>query len=189
MNYYLSIALACLGLSFVWSGRPKLQVACLPLIPLMLLAHPLGALWFLAAAAYLVLWQHLPRWRIVFPIPGLAIILAIRWFVTHHSAFELSWPEHPFYFFNGADQFIVFGERYRYVSVIVIAFGVLMAGLDLFRTPRGTSWWKDRLLLLEFCVIAFLVTSLVPENLRLSQDAGWIGLLVCLLYTSDAADE
>jgi len=181
MNYYLSIALASLGLSLVWSGRPKLQLASLALIPLMLLAHPLGFLWFLAAAAYLLLWQHLPRWRIVFPLLGFAIIFAIRWFISHHSAYEFSWPDHPFYFFNGADQFIVFGARYRYISAIVLAFGLLMAGLDLRGAPRASSWWKDRLLLLEFCVIAFLVTSLVPENLRLSQDAGWIGLLVSRL--------
>lgn len=181
MNYYLSIALACLGLSLVWSGRPRLQLASLALIPLMLLAHPLGFLWFLAAAPYLLLWQQLPRWRIVFPVLGFAIIFAIRWFISHHSAYEFSWPDHPFYFFNGADQFVVFGERYRYISAIVLAFGLLMAGLDLRRAPRASSWWKDRLLLLEFCVIAFLVTSLVPENLRLSQDAGWIGLLVSRL--------
>jgi len=181
MNYYLSIALACLGLSLVWSGRPRLQLASLALIPLMLLAHPLGFLWFLAAAAYLLLWQQLPRWRIVFPVLGFAIIFAIRWFISHHSGYEFSWPDHPFYFFNGADQFVVFGERYRYISAIVLAFGLLMAGLDLRRAPRASSWWKDRLLLLEFCVIAFLVTSLVPENLRLSQDAGWIGLLVSRL--------
>jgi len=181
MNYYLSIALACLGLSLVWSGRPRLQLAYLALLPFMLLAHPLGLLWFLAAAIYLLLWQHVPRWRLVFFLAGLAIIFAIRWFITHHSAYEFSWPDHPFYFFNGADQFIIFGVRYRYISAIVLAFVLLMAGLDLRCAPRASSWWKDRLLLLEFCVIAFLVTSLVPENLRLSQDAGWIGLLVSRL--------
>jgi len=181
MNYYLSIALACLGLSLVWSGRPKFQLFSLLLIPLMLLAHPLGAVWFLAAAAYWLLWQHLPRWRIVFPLVGFAIILAIRFFIARHSSYEVEWPDHPFYFFNGADQFVVFGERYRYISAIVFAFGLLMAGLDLRRAPRAASWWKDRFLLLEFCVIAFCVTSLLPENLKLNQGAGWIGLLVSRL--------
>jgi len=181
MNYYLSIALACLGLSLLWSGRPKLQLVSLPIIPLMLLAHPLGALWFLGAAAYWLLWRHLPRWRIAFPVLGLLLILAVRWFISHHSAYEFSWPDHPFYFFNGADQFVIFGERYRYISAIVFAFGLLMAGLDLRRASRAVSWWKDRLLLLEFCVIAFCVTSLLPENLRLNQGTGWIGLLVSRL--------
>jgi len=181
MNYYLSIALACLGLSVVWSGRPKLQLASLPLIPLMLLGHPLGLLWFLAAAAYLLLWQHLPRWRIALPIAGFALVLAIRFFITHHSTYDVEWPEHPFYFFNGADQFVVFGERYRYISAIVFALGLLMAGLDLRRAPRAASWWKDRLLLLELLVIAFCVTSLLPENLNFNQGTGWIGLIVSRL--------
>jgi len=181
MNYYLSIALACLGISLVWSGRPKFQLVSLPLIPLMLLAHPLGFLWFLGAAAYWLLWQHLPRWRIVFPISGFLLILAVRWFISHHSAYEVEWPDHPFYFFNGADQFVVFGERYRYISAIVFAFCLLMAGLDFRRAPRAASWWKDRLLLLEFCIIAFSITSLLPENLHPNQGAGWIGLLVSRL--------
>jgi hypothetical protein len=181
MNYYLSIALACLGLSLVWSGRPKLQLAVIPLIPLMLLAHPLGALWFLGAAAYLLLWQYLPRWRFAFPLIGIILIIAVRWFIAHHSSYEVEWPDHPFYFFNGADQFVVFGERYRFISAIAFAFGLLMAGLDLGRAPRASLWWKVRLLLLELCVIAFCVTSLLPENLRLNQGAGWIGLLVSRL--------
>jgi len=181
MNYYLSIALACLGLSLVWTARPKLQLIAIPLLPLMLLAHPLGVLWFLGAAAYLLLWQHLPRWRIAFPLLGLLLILAVRWFLVHHPAYDVEWPDHPFYFFNGADQFVVFGQRYRYVSAIVYAFGLLMAGLDLRLAPRATSWWKDRLLLLEFCGIAFVVTSLLPENLKLSEYTGWIGLLVSRL--------
>jgi hypothetical protein len=181
MNYYLSIALACLGLSLVWSARPKLQLASLPLIPLMLLAHPLGALWFLGAAAYLLLWQHLPRWRIALPLSGLLLILAVRFFITHYSAYEVEWPDHPFYFFNGADQFVVFGERYGYFPAIAFAIGLLMAGLDLRRASRASSWWKDRLLLLELCVIAFCVTSLLPENINLNQDTGWIGLLVSRL--------
>jgi hypothetical protein len=181
MNYYLSIALACLGLSVVWSGRPKLQLASLPLIPLMLLAHPLGLLWFLAATSYVLLWQHLPRWRIALPIVGFALVLAIRFFITRHSTYDVEWPEHPFYFFNGADQFVVFGERYRYISAIVFSFGLLMAGLDLRRAPRAASWWKDRLLLLELCVIAFCVTSLLPEDLNLNQGTGWIGLIVSRL--------
>ena len=181
MNFYLSIALACLGLSLIWSGRPKFQLASLPLIPLMLLAHPLGLFWFLGAAAYWLLWQHLPRWRIALPISGFFLILAVRWFLSHHSGYDVEWPDHPFYFFNGTDQFAVFGERYRYICAIVIALGLLMAGLDLRRGPRAASWWQERLLLLEFCVIAFSVTSLLPENLHLNQGAGWIGLLVSRL--------
>ena len=224
MNYYLSIALACLGLSLVWTARRKLQLLALLILPLMLLAHPLGALWFVAAALYLLLWQHLPRWRFAYAAVGFVIILAARFFLTHHSAYDVEWPDHPFYFFNGSDQFLVFGERYRYITAIVSALGLLMVGLDLYRDGRshllnpsweGTasavpnshansgvltpevsttrldsihnmgsgapSWWKDRLLLFEFCAISFLVTSLLPENIDFNQGGGWLGLLVSRL--------
>src|SRR5208282_5854822 len=43
------------------------------------------------------------------------------------------------------------------------------------------SWWKDRLLLFEFCAISFLVTSLLPENIDFNQGGGWLGLLVSRL--------
>jgi len=181
MNYYLSIALACFGLSLIWSTGRKLQLLTLLLIPLMLLAHPLGALWFLAAAAYLLLWQHFPRWRFAYAALGFIIILAARFFLTHHSAYDVEWPVHPFYFFNGSDQFLVFGERYRYISALTFALSLLMAGLDLHRASTFSSWWKDRRLLLELCAISFLVTSLLPENINLNQGGGWIGLLVSRL--------
>jgi hypothetical protein len=180
MNYYLSIALACLGLSLVWTARRNLQLLALVILPLMLLAHPLGALWFVAAAIYLLLWQHLPRWRFSYAAAGFVIILAARFFLTHHSSYDIECPDHPLYFFNGSDQFLVFGERYRYISAIVFALGLLMAGLDLRRAQDGRSWLKDRLLLLELCAISFLVTSLLPENIGLNQ-GGWIGLLVSRL--------
>jgi hypothetical protein len=181
MNYYLSIALACLGLSLVWTARRKLQLISLLILPLMLLAHPLGALWFLAAATYLLLWQHLPRWRFAYAAAGFVIILAARFFLTHHSVYDVEWPDHPFYFFNGSDQFFVFGERYRYISAIVFALGLLMAGLDLRRAPTASSWWKDRHLLFELCAISFLVTSLLPQNININQGSGWIGLIVSRL--------
>ncbi len=181
MNYYLSIAMACLGLSLVWSARRKLQLLALLILPLMLLAHPLGALWFVAAAAYLLLWQHLPGWRFAYAAAGFVIILTARFFLTHHSSYDVAWPDRPFYFFNGSDQFFVFGQRYGYISAIVFALGVLMAGLDFRRATNAVSWWKDRRLLFEFCAISFLVTSLIPQDINLNQGGGWIGLLVSRL--------
>ncbi len=181
MNYDLSIALACLGLSLVWTARRKFQLLALVILPLMLLAHPLGAIWFVTAATYLLLWQHLPRWRFVYAALGLLIILAARFYLTRHSSYDVSWPNHPFYFFNGSDQFLVFGERYRYISAITFALSLLMAGFDLRRAPSFSAWWKDRRLLVELCIISFLVTSLLPENVDLNQGGGWIGLIVSRL--------
>jgi hypothetical protein len=181
MNYNLSIALACLGLSLLWTARRNSQLLALLLLPFMFLAHPLGTIWFAAAATYLLLWQHLPRWRFVYVVFGLLIILAARFFLAHHSTYDVEWHDRPFYFFNGSDQLLVFGERYRYVSAIAFALGLLMSGLDLRRAPSLSSWWKDHHLLLELCAISFLVTSLLPENVDLNQGGGWIGLIVSRL--------
>src|SRR5580704_15256212 len=52
MNYYLSLGLASLGLSFAWPLRTNGLIVAAILTPVMLLAHPLGFLWFLGTIAY-----------------------------------------------------------------------------------------------------------------------------------------
>ncbi len=181
MNYQLSIALACLGLSLLWTARRNLQLVSLLILPLMFLAHPIGALWFLAAATYLLLSWHLPRWRFVYVALGFIILLAAHFFLAHHSAYDVEWPSHAFYFFNGSDQFEFFGLRYRYISAIACFLGLLIAGLDLRRAPSFSSWWKDRHLFLELCALSLLVTSLLPDSVNFNQGSGAVGLLVSRL--------
>jgi len=53
--------------------------------------------------------------------------------------------------------------------------------LDLVSWKKETLEWKDRRLFLEFYVVAFCLTSLLPDNLRPDPNAGWIGLLVSRL--------
>jgi len=180
LNYYLSVGLACIGLALIWRGRREQQVAGFLFAPLIFLAHPLGALWFLGSAAYLLLWQRFVKWRIALPPLAVACVLLARWAVALRAGEDIDWPDLPFYVFNGADQFAVFGSRFWYIAAAAFALGLLMAGLD-FRKERAKSWWGERRLLFELYGVSLCATALLPENLQMSPDSGWIGLLVSRL--------
>jgi hypothetical protein len=182
MNYYLSLGLACLGLSFIWNPtKPGLINAAL-LSPFLLLAHPLGFLWFLGTALYRLLWLRLSGPSKLLPPPiAIAALLAARWFVAHHRGYEVEWRESPFWKLNGTDQFHVFGQRYSWFTLAIALFFLISTAIAVFRhVPRGT-FWKDRRLILELYGISFCATALLPENLHTDPTAGWIGALVTRL--------
>src|SRR5262249_29048236 len=52
---------------------------------------------------------------------------------------------------------------------------------DLLNHGKASTTWKERRLFLEFYVVAFILTSLLPENLRPNPNAGWVGLLISRL--------
>ena len=182
MNYYLSLGVACFGLAALWHGERRGILLAVILAPLALLAHPLGFLWLLAAGAYRLLWPRMKGWEEWLPpAAAIGIGLAMRWMLARHPEFQPDWPDQPFFRWNGADQFWVFRPATWYVSLAMIAFVIVATLLDLFPWQRGNGKSKERRLFPEFYAVAFCLTSLLPENLRPDENAGWIGLLVTRL--------
>ena len=182
MNYYLSLGLACFGLAALWHGDRRGFVLAVLLAPVTLLAHPLGFLWLVAAGAYRLLWPRMKGWEEWSPpAVAIAIGLAVRWMLARHPEFQPDWPDKPFFQWNGADQFWVFRPATWYISLAMIAFVIVATLVDLFPWPRRAANAKERRLFPEFYAVAFCLTSLLPENLRPDQNAGWIGLLVTRL--------
>ena len=182
MNYYLSVGLACFGLAALWrSSRRRILIAAL-LAPLILLSHPLGFLWLVAAGAYRLLWPRMKGWaEWIPPAAAIGIGLAVRWVLLRHPEFQADWPDRPFYQWNGFDQFWIFRPQTRYAAAAMLVFVVVATLLDLFPWRRREGNWKERRLFPEFYAVAFCLTSLLPENLRPDENAGWIGLLVTRL--------
>jgi hypothetical protein len=182
MNYYLSLGLACFGLAALWHGERRGILLAMILAPLSLLAHPLGFLWLVAGGAYRLLWPRMKGWEEWLP-PAVAIGvgLAVHWVLARHPEYQPDWPDRPFFQWNGADQFWVFRPATRYVSLAMIAFVIVATLLDVFPWRRGNGNAKERRLFPEFYAVAFCLTSLLPENLRPDENAGWIGLLVTRL--------
>jgi hypothetical protein len=187
MNYYLSLGLACFGLSLVWPARRNGLIAATLFTPLMLLAHPLGLLWFVGVAGYRLLWLRFSgAWKLLLPAGALGILVIARLYVAHHSGYEVEWRDSPFWELNGTDQFHVFGERYAWFTPSTSIFFILATALACFRESFRSSFWKDRRLLLELYFISFCATALLPENLHTDPTGGWIGALVTRLTLTSA---
>lgn len=182
MNYYLSLGLACFGLAAMWNGSRRGILAAVLLLPLTLLAHPLGFLWLLSAGIYRLLWPRMRGWmEWLPPAAAVAIGLIVRWVVLRHPEFQADWPEAPFLQWNGADQLWVFGPATRYVEIAAVVFVLFATLLDLLPRRKEGKSWRERRIFLEFYLVAFCLTSLLPENLRPHPEAGWIGMLVSRL--------
>lgn len=188
LNYYLSVGLGSAALAMVWRGGRGNWLLAAALSPVVLAAHPIGFLWAAGTAAYLVLWRRLPEyWRLGLPAAVIGALMGLRSYISNREQYDASWPAGSFLLRNGADQMILYGQRYGWLAYSTAAFAavcflVLLVGR---RKDREADWGPLRLSA-EFYLVALLATALLPENLRSGLYAGWIGLLVSRLTTVSA---
>jgi hypothetical protein len=182
MNYYLSVGLASIGLSFAWPLRKNGLIVAAILVPFMILAHPLGFLWFLGTVVYRFLWLRLPGlWKTLPFIAALLIVVAARYIATHHAGWEFEWQDTPFWHLCGADQFHLFGDRYHWFTRSVALFVLIASAIGFWDDSFRLRFWTNRRLILELYIIFFWATAWLPENLHIDPTAGWIGFLVSRL--------
>lgn len=192
LNYYLSIGLGCwcvaLAWDLEWKGRAPDWVGVVVAGGLAYVAHPLGFLWAVATIGYLRVRRWLPEWwKMALPAAVIAAFGVVRWYLQHAVTFTVDWYSGlPVWQQNGADQLIVYGDRYGTLAWIAATFGAVCVGALLIVRGRETAWWKEMALPAELYLVAFVVTATLPENLRVSLYAAWIGLLVSRLTTISA---
>jgi hypothetical protein len=182
-NYYLSMGLACFGLAILWKQPQRWDwLAAIPLFALATFAHPIGPLWFVGMLAYMAIRKKIRwPWRLILPASIIAIFFAGHWYLENWSDIEFSWPERPFYIFNGLDQFVLYSARYRFVAYALLAIFIIWLAGE-FRQRRESPMFSNPFILsAELYLVAFSVTSLLPQNLRGSSYSTWIGLLVSRL--------
>ena len=175
-NYYLSLGFAFFGLALLWRGRGWERAAVLPLVPLIWLAHPLGVVLLAGAGAWIVVAETRFAAR---PIAcrrrrrGGAD--CVRFYIV--GRYQVFRSREPRYFFNGADQLLLYGPQYRWPLILLLAFGLAASlsrsdaaqsnGANDFASrvpPNSTAWccWR-------FC--------LLPETIVLPQYAAPAGFL------------
>jgi hypothetical protein len=191
-NYYLSIGLGCFCLALAWrlegKGRAIDWVFLGIVAALAYVAHPLGILWALATIVYLGVRRRLAGWwRLALPCAVTGALFALRWYLHQRVNLAVDWQSGlPVWQLNGADQLIVYGDRYATFAWIGAAFGAICLGAEAAQRARDLAWWKSMALPAELYLVAFFVTATVPENLRVSLYAAWVGLLVSRLTTISA---
>ncbi len=88
LNYYLSLGLASFSLALLWRGRGLERLLGILILPLVLLAHPIGFLWLAGMALYLLLWTKLPKsWNLLAPASALAALFVLHWYLAHQNRF------------------------------------------------------------------------------------------------------
>lgn len=182
LNFYLSLGLAALCLALLWRGRGLERLAGLLLVPLILLAHPLGLIWLGGAGLYVVLWTKLQGFsKLIVPAAAVTALYAIHSYLTDQTKFPVDWVHDPFYRMNGADQLTIYGRRYAELGWAAVLFGVACVLVDVIIRRREVPFWRALRLPCELYAIAIVAVALLPENLRPSISGGWIGLLASRL--------
>lgn len=187
LNYCWSLGLACFALAIVWRPRRVDWIGAAIFALLAYVAHPIGFVLLAALLAYVIVRKKLPRWwKLALPFVAAAGFYAVYWYASHRPELSADWDRGPFYLYTGADQLALYGKRYVWVAAAAFCFGVGCVGVDLFARKGENGSWKRFVLPFEWYAVAFLATVFVPENLRPSPDAGWIGLLGSRLTTVSA---
>jgi hypothetical protein len=183
-NYYLSIGLACFSLAIFLGGMRGDKIAALFFLPIIYLAHPVGFLFVVGTMVYLAAKEWLPGWwKLAAPATVVAGISALHWALATGVSFDVDWEKAgPFYVLNGSDQLVLYGSQYSSLARLLVLFGVICVLVDaILRRREGWEASKPFALPLELYAVAFVVTALLPENVRTVQANGWMGLLVSRL--------
>jgi hypothetical protein len=186
LNYYVSIGLACSSLALLrrsWKGN---WIPALALAGLAFVAHPLGFVWLATTVAYCSIRRALPGWwKALTPLGVVCFFVALRWYLHHRADMGVDWGDIPFYLSNGADQLALYGQRYTTLAGVAVVFGILLTTVGLLRRSNDFNW-NALASPVELYLITFCGTALLPENLRVSLYAAWIGLLVSRLTVISA---
>lgn len=186
LNYYLSLGLACWSFALLWRGRGLVRFLGAALVPLIILAHPLGLIWLVGVGIYISVCSKLATpWNLSVPMAAIAVLCGVRWYLLQRAQFPVDWYHDPFFVLNGADQ-LNLGSRYAVLSWIAFGLGAFYVAVDVVTRRRDIAFWRSLRRPAELYLVAIVTTALLPENLRPSIDGGWIGLLVSRLTTITA---
>jgi hypothetical protein len=185
-NYYLSLGLSFFSLAIFWRGRGWERFLGYALAPLIVLAHPLGLMWLVGASVYVGIAEVLPpRYQWLLLVPAAAALAGAHYYLWSHFVVEAA-PA-PLYMFNGADQLLLFGERYHLVERAALAFGVVAFATDFVRRRREPGMWRDYAIPLQLYVLVALAVPLLPRGITFSQHNSAIALLTERLTSVSAA--
>ena len=198
-NYYLSLGFAFFGIALLWRGRGWQRWAALLFAPLAYVAHPLGLLWFIAAAIYITTAEMISRspnaslrrvasLRVALFAAAAGALVALHFYLANH--YMMDPPDDPYWMFNGSDQLLLFGPRYRIAAAAFLLFvlAVLVSlAIDLARERASASgvWAKIGLPLELYALVAIGVVTL-PGGIHLPQYPAAIALLTQRLTSVSA---
>lgn len=175
-NYYISLGLSFFGLAVFWRGRGYERLLPIALAPVILLAHPLGLAWLVAAALYIAIGERIPRrLQFLWLLTAAAALVLLHFYLQRQ--FVVDAETNPLYFFTGADQFVLFGARYKITQAAFLVFVFVAILLDAIHRRRERGMWDAYRIPLELYVIVELGVILLPDGIRIPGHAPAVALL------------
>jgi hypothetical protein len=176
-NYYLALGLSYFALAIWWRGKGWGRLASVAIAALVLVAHPLGFIWLLGAALYLGVAERIsrPRYELLLFAAGVAALFLVHYSLTHRYSTDPG--SRPFYSFNGADQLVLFSERYRILARALLAFAIVSLAVDLLRRRQESGLWKYYRIPVQLYILALLSVLLLPGAVDLPPPSATLALL------------
>ncbi|HEY4230439.1 MAG TPA: hypothetical protein VGO79_09715 [Thermoanaerobaculia bacterium] len=167
-NYYISCALAFLGLAIFWRGSWRVRAGVLVLAPLLLLGQVVGVVFLIGAATLLVLDEWIPaRYQLLLPLAAAGLLAALHAYVSRH--FRVEEPKPLEHLINGTDQFAVFGSRYEILAAAVFALGLACIAVDVLVRRREGGFWARYGIPFQLYLCAEAAILLLPSAVYMPQ--------------------
>jgi hypothetical protein len=117
LNFYLATGLVFWALALgVWGA---------PLVALAVLAHPVPVAWLLGVLAYrFIAGRVQPKTQVLLCLLGIGAIAVLR--IVLLANFRAVWGSRQFFYVAGADQALLYGNDYAWVSLAMLLLLVLL---------------------------------------------------------------
>ena len=187
-NYYLALGFSFWGIAIAWRGRPRELWLIAPIALLAAMAHPLGLAWLIAGSFYVFAATRLrPSMHVGLLAASVAALAAAHFYFWHHNVVEEQLL--PFFYFNGADQLLLFGNRYQIAEYAFLAFTALALTLDIYQQrQRGAAPNRSLYAIpAELYAVILAAVLLLPEGIRFANQAPALALLTGRLTSVSAA--
>lgn len=182
MNYYISLGLCFFALAayFRFGNRGALLAAAL--VPPIWIAHPLGVICLAGMGSYVTLAKALrPRYHGLLLLAAGIGLFVVRIFLVRH--YGVKWnPLARYFFFNGADQLLLYSWRYYFplylLFAALLAAGLIFAGRD---SSGEGGFWKTSGIPMQLYLVTGIASVLLPTRIALPQYPAAVSFLTARL--------
>jgi hypothetical protein len=102
-------------------------------------------------------------------------LFLLRWYLSQH--FVVDMENDPVYLFNGGDQLVLFGNRYKIVEALLGIFVVIAIAIDIITRRHERNFWRAYLIPLQLYVIAQIAIFLMPDGVRVASQSAALALI------------
>jgi hypothetical protein len=181
-NFYLSMGLCLWYLAIFWKSSWQVRALSVPFLIAAWLAHPFPVLWAAGTAAYIAVADRFrSRRRFLLLMLALAVLLDVRYILTHRYSYSWSWRQ--FLFATGAAQINLFGSKYLLLYACLLFLWLLLLWKLLKRTGLAEV---AATLPFQLWLLNVAAVSLIPDNVMFPQFGLALGFITDRLSLGSA---